>query len=296
MRPPVDAERGGAAGGREREIGGIQDTPGRERFRPRCQLLSAPADVLTRLRWLPHVHFGAIADRVLLHHDAVRSRRKWGAGEDARRFTRLERSCPGRVARGDLAGDAQRTTGIGGAQGVAVHHGDVRRRLVAPGADALREHPSVGLRKRNVFSREGMRAGANRCERLVQRRDHLLDTREKQKSPGRLAEALLSIGGRRPSRSGVRRRSVGGAEERTRTSTGLPPPDPESGVSANSTTSARRQKSRGDLTNCMIQVKVAASRGTRMDNAPRPVVACPTRAREKLEEEEHHGRTSHPHR
>jgi len=46
----------------------------------------------------------------------------------------------------------------------------------------------------------------------------------------------------------------------------------------------------------MIQVKVAASRGTRMDNAPRPVVACPTRAREKLEEEEHHGRTSHPHR
>src|SRR5262249_17022555 len=29
-----------------------------------------------------------------------------------------------------------------------------------------------------------------------------------------------------------------GAEERTRTSTGLPPPDPESGVSTNSTTSA----------------------------------------------------------
>src|SRR5207245_8911774 len=152
------------------------------------------------------------------------------------------------------------------------------------------------IRERYVFGRKGMRMGANRRQRFVQRSDHLLDTREKQKSPGRLAEALLSGGGRRPSRSGLRRRGVGGAEERTRTSTGLPPPDPESGVSANSTTSARRQKSRGDLTNCMIQVKAAAACRARMDKAPRPVVACPTRAREKLEEEEHHGRTSHPHR
>src|SRR5438105_7809863 len=40
-----------------------------------------------------------------------------------------------------------------------------------------------------------------------------------------------------------------GAEERTRTSTGLPPPDPESGVSTNSTTSARCQ-SGGRCTGC----------------------------------------------
>src|SRR5207302_8487633 len=122
-----------------------------------------------------------------------------------------------------------------------------------------REHRRAGLHGRYVFGRKGMRMGANRRQRFVQRSDHLLDTREKQKSPGRLAEALLSGGGRRPSRSGLRRRGVGGAEERTRTSTGLPPPDPESCVSANSTTSARRQKSRGDLTNCMIQVKTAAT-------------------------------------
>src|SRR5213076_1709939 len=63
-----------------------------------------------------------------------------------------------------------------------------------------------------------------------------------QKSPGISAGASLSRGGRWTKRSGDRRRGVGGAEERTRTSTGLPPPDPESGVSANSTTSARRQR------------------------------------------------------
>src|SRR5216683_4799901 len=53
-----------------------------------------------------------------------------------------------------------------------------------------------------------------------------------------------------------------GAEERTRTSTALRPPDPESGVSANSTTSARRQReSRGDLTEYQIQVKKRVRRG-----------------------------------
>src|SRR5437660_12048287 len=96
-----------------------------------------------------------------------------------------------------------------------------------------------------------MRMGANRRQRFVQRGDHLLNTREKQKSPGRLAEALLSIGGRRPSRSGVRRRSVGGAEERTRNYTGLPHPDHEYGVTAYYTHSARRHISLRELYYCM---------------------------------------------
>src|SRR5213076_1980740 len=95
-----------------------------------------------------------------------------------------------------------------------------------------------------------------------------------QKSPGISAGASLSRGGRWTKRSGDRRRGVGGAEERTRTSTGLPPPDPESGVSANSTTSARRQKSRGDLTDCAIQVKDAPSGARAMDKGTYPVVAC----------------------
>src|SRR5437868_112742 len=46
-----------------------------------------------------------------------------------------------------------------------------------------------------------------------------------------------------------------GAEERTRTSTGLPPPDPESGVSTNSTTSARRRQSGRHVLDAMMQVK-----------------------------------------
>ena len=49
-----------------------------------------------------------------------------------------------------------------------------------------------------------------------------------------------------------------GAEERTRTSTGLPPPDPESGVSTNSTTSARPPERGADVLKATMQVKAIA--------------------------------------
>src|SRR5205807_7373276 len=76
--------------------------------------------------------------------------------------------------------------------------------------------------------------------------------------PSVSAGASLSRGGRWTKRSGDRRRGVGGVEERTRTSTGLPPPDPESGVSTNSTTSARRRQSARHVLDAMMQVKAIA--------------------------------------
>ena len=78
--------------------------------------------------------------------------------------------------------------------------------------------------------------------------------RSKQKSPALDERGLLVP---RPAPDCALRGRPSGAlsaEERTRTSTGLPPPDPESGVSTNSTTSAHA-KSRRDLAEGPGQVK-----------------------------------------
>ncbi len=246
-----------SASGREREVRRVQDAPGGQRLRACKQFLAAPADVLPRLGRLLHAHRGSLADAVLLHHHAVGARRQRRAREDPRGLSRRQRARPGRVTRGDLARQAQRSGHIGRAQRVAVHHRDVGFRLIAPRPDGFREHAAVCLGQGHVLGWKRPRPPADRGQRLVQRRQHLRGLARKQKSPGHLAEASPSVGGRGEARSGIRRRGVGGAEERTRTSTGLPPPDPESGVSANSTTSARRQKSRGDLADCVFQVKDA---------------------------------------
>src|SRR3954463_4125391 len=78
----------------------------------------------------------------------------------------------------------------------------------------------------------------------------MVDTMEHRARPGKREGPAICSGAfesrhrRDTTRSGIGDQGRLGAEERTRTSTGLPPPDPESGVSTNSTTSAGRQKAR----------------------------------------------------
>src|SRR3984893_9874609 len=213
--------------------------------------------MLSGLRRSLHAHGCAFADCMLLHDNAVGSGAQRSPREDARGPSLRERPGPGRIARGDLSSDAQRSARFARPKRIAVHHRDVGRGLVAPGADCFSEDAAVRLGERDLFGRKRPRAVPDRSERLFQGSHHPLGTRKKQKSPGRWAEAPLSSSGRRPLRSGVRRRGVGGAEERTRTSTGVPPPEPESGVSCNSTTSARRQIEGRDLAKPPTQVKKA---------------------------------------
>ena len=77
------------------------------------------------------------------------------AGENARRFARTD-GAGKRPSGGDLADDFQAHRGvrhIAGAHGVAVHGGDVGRRLGAAGFQRINQDAASGLGKRDFFGR-----------------------------------------------------------------------------------------------------------------------------------------------
>src|SRR5205823_6942559 len=109
---------------------------------------------------------------------------------------------------------------------------------IARGVEGAREDAPRGLCGGGAPGLEGRAA---RTDELESDRRRLHITPRKHKAPATSSGAFESRHRRNCTRSGIGDQGRLGAEERTRTSTGLPPPDPESGVSTNSTTSAGRQ-------------------------------------------------------
>ncbi len=70
------------------------------------------------------------------------------------------------AARSGFPAKLQGAGGIGTAHGIAVHRRGDEGRLVAPGGDIVRQHPSKGRLQRHRFARKRTRAGQHRGARL----------------------------------------------------------------------------------------------------------------------------------
>ena len=109
-----------------------------------------------------------VALGVFLDNDGVGALRHHAASKDARRFAALKLPRE-RPAGGDLADDLQlhrRVDHVGGANGVAVHGGNVGWRLRAPRRERIGKDAPLGVAKRNLFSPQRGGLGEHAVERL----------------------------------------------------------------------------------------------------------------------------------
>jgi hypothetical protein len=118
------------------------------------------------------------------------------------------------------------------------------------GCAAPARQPSAGcLASAKRWPSRSSREGFGRRERRLVRKRGLDPSRPSAKRDGRAAEALFRA-------MNEAEGQMNGAEERTRTSTRLPGPDPESGASTNSATSARLRASKYMQTDLKSQANV----------------------------------------
>ncbi len=101
-------------------------------------------------------HHIAVARRVLLDDDGIAAFRQHAAGEDARGLARLE--CRGQRPAGRHLADELQACGRRGdvlaAHRVAVHGGDIVRRLGAACGEILGEHAAFRLGERHALDRQ----------------------------------------------------------------------------------------------------------------------------------------------
>jgi hypothetical protein len=152
----------------KREVARAQAMAGREQSFAGPEIESLNSDMPAGSARLLDFDAITVTFGVFLNNDGVRALRHYAAGKDARRFAALKLPRE-RPAGGNLADDLQlhrRVGCVGGAYGVAVHGGNIRRRLRAPRRKRIGKDAALGIAKRDLFSPErgGLREHA--VERL----------------------------------------------------------------------------------------------------------------------------------
>ncbi len=157
-RSRTDGDGGVAADAGERDMTCGDPSAGRDQMRADCEVGRLAADVAAGLEraLAGHRQPHAVARRLLLDQHAVGAGRDGRAGKDARRFKSAKRPVEAGAGRA-FANDGPRAGALAIAYRIAVHRGQVVRRLVAQRDDRIRRPASHRLDERDVLDRQRSR-------------------------------------------------------------------------------------------------------------------------------------------